>query len=303
MKIANTTEDFGRCTAFNYEDCVRYTHEAGFQYIDLSMYVVQQNDPLFYSPCWQEYAYKLRYLGEQLGIRYVQAHSPSGNPYLSAEQYDAYLYKTIRAIEVCSVLGIPNVVVHMGVQHGLYKDEFQKMSGAFVQKLIPTMEKHGVNVLCENGRKTDAYYDLYSGAEMREFIEYVNHPLFHGCWDTGHANMIGSQYDDIMTLGKDLYALHVNDNRGTLDEHMIPFFGTINMDEVMTALLDSGYKGYFTFEATYSLRPADLYFGPRRKFEKETRLYSPSLEMQKDMAAFMYKMGQHILKVYDCYEE
>ena len=303
MKLANTTEDFGRVTGFDYKNSIRNTHEAGFQYIDLSMYIVQQSDPLFYADNWQQYAYSLRDLGEQLGIQYVQAHSPSGNPYLSTEQYDIYLYKTIRSIKVCGILGIPNVVVHMGQRPGLGKEEFQKTSCSFVQKLIPSMEKYGVNVLCENGQKSEDYYCLCSGSEMREFIEYVNHPLFHGCWDTGHANLNGSQYDDIVTLGTDLYALHINDNRGTLDEHMIPFFGTINMDEVMTALLVSGYKGYFTFEATYSLRPADVYFGPRRKFEKETRLYAPTLEMQKDITVFMYKMGKHILNAYNCYEE
>lgn len=30
MKLANTTEDFGRITKFDYEKCIRYTHDAGF---------------------------------------------------------------------------------------------------------------------------------------------------------------------------------------------------------------------------------------------------------------------------------
>ena len=37
---------------------------------------------------------------------------------------------------------------------------------------------------------------------MVEFLNYVGHPLLHACWDTGHANCEGSQYDDIVTLGK-----------------------------------------------------------------------------------------------------
>ena len=41
-----------------------------------------------------------------------------------------------------------------------------------------------------------------SGADMKAFVEYVNHPLFHACWDTGHAHIGGPQYDEIMTLGK-----------------------------------------------------------------------------------------------------
>lgn len=301
MKLATTTEDFGRATGFDYDKCVQYTCEAGFNCIDLSMYVIKENDPLFFNQNWQYVAEKLKALGEELGAQYVQAHSPSGNPHLSKAHYDEYLWKTKRSIEVCGILGIPNIVVHSGFRPGMTKKEYHEESGRFFQELFPLMEKFQVNVLCENGKKVEDHYNLYSGQEMRDFIEHVNHPLFHGCWDTGHANMNGPQYNDIVAVGKDLYALHINDNRGELDEHIIPFFGTINMDEVMSALADIDYKGYFTFETCYALRPGNVYFGPRRTFEKSNRLYEPTLEMQKDMSAFLYKMGEHILKAYNCY--
>ncbi len=303
MKLANTTGDFGRVTGYDYEKGVQCTYEAGFRNIDLSMYTLKDGDPLFFRDDWQKMAYKLKALGEKLGIQYVQSHSPGGAPYISPAHYEEYLWKTIRSIEVCAILGIPNIVVHTGVKAGMLKDEYFTVNGEFVKSLIPTMEKCGVNVLCENGPESDTYYDLHSGVEMREFIESINHPLFHGCWDTGHANMNGHQYDDIITVGEHLYALHINDNRGSLDEHVVPFFGTMNMDEVMHALLDIQYKGYFTFEAEYALRPADIYFGRRRTFEKDTRLFSPTVEMQKDMAVFIRRMGEHILRAYDCYEE
>lgn len=110
-----------------------------------------------------------------------------------------------------------------------------------------------MNLLCENSSlinvgTTEAYY-TNTGADMREFVEYVNHPLFHACWDTGHGNMEGGQYEHMIALGKELYAVHINDNRGTIDEHTLPYFGTLNMDEVMNGLIDCGFKGYFTLEA------------------------------------------------------
>ena len=60
--------------------------------------------------------------------------------------------------------------------------------------------------------------------------------MLHACWDTGHANCEGSQYDDIITLGKELFAIHYNDNHGAKDEHLIPFLGTLNHDEIINAL-------------------------------------------------------------------
>ena len=46
-------------------------------------------------------------------------------------------------------------------------------------------------------------YFINSGRDMREFIDYVGHPLFHGCWDTGHANCEGAQYEEILALASD----------------------------------------------------------------------------------------------------
>ena len=160
-----------------------------------------------------------------------------------------------------------------------------------------------IHLCCENCGEIKGYFVLSSAERANKLIELVNHPRFGICWDTGHANINGHQYDHIKALGNNLRALHINDNRGVDDEHMAPFFGTVNMDEIINALLDIDYKGYFTFECGYSLRPTDLYLGARRRFEKDTRLLHPTLEMQSDMTNFLYKMGRHILNAYNIFEE
>ena len=167
------------------------------------------------------------------------------------------------------------------------------------------MERNNVNVLCENStqRNTAGMYSANTGTDMKEFIEYVNHPLFHACWDTGHANCEGAQYNEITALGTDLYALHINDNRGTADEHLLPYLGTMNLDEIMNALIDIDFNGYFTFEASSSLRPSKFWLGDRMIYEKDTRLSESQLFMQKHLEKLMYEMGVYILKQYNCFEE
>ena len=49
------------------------------------------------------------------------------------------------------------------------------------------------------------------------------------------------------------YALHIQDNFGNDDHHIMPYFGSMNIDSVMHGLNDIGYKGYFTFEADAKL--------------------------------------------------
>ena len=147
----------------------------------------------------------------------------------------------------------------------------------------------------------DNYY-VNSGRELLDFVEFVDHPLVHACWDTGHANCEGSQYDDIMTLGKHLFAIHYNDNHGKSDEHLLPFMGTLNHDEVIHALVESKYNGYFTLECCSPIIPAKYWLGDRKVFENDTRLSEPPMFMQQKMEELLYQTAKHILTSYNLYE-
>ena len=307
MKIANTTGDLNYFCR-TYGERVQHLYEAGFRYIDLFLGEITQEDEFLVSDQWRDNAKRMQELGEKLGVQFVQAHAPFGNPLKSEgkykERYERYFKATVRAIEVCGELGIPNIVYHAGLEVGCGKKEFFERNRAFVEKLFPVREKCNVNLLCENSSlinvgTTEAYY-TNTGADMREFVEYVNHPLFHACWDTGHGNMEGGQYEHMMALGKELYAVHINDNRGTIDEHTLPYFGTLNMDEVMNGLIDCGFKGYFTLEAGSAVMNA---FWKRRIFERDTRLRAPQLFMQKMIERNLYDISEYILKSYNCFEE
>ena len=305
MKLATTTDDFLRFTQ-SYQESIDCVCEAGFKHIDLGMYEICKDDELLISNNWKDNAKRILENTSRLGADFVQAHSPGGNPLAENKaEVDNLIDVTIRSIDVCGVLGIPNIVVHAGTAFGISKEESFEKNGEFFRKLIPAMEGNNVNVLCENStqKNVGSCYFTNSGTDMKEFVKYLNHPLFHACWDTGHANCEGNQYDDILAIGDDLFAVHINDNKGWGDEHIIPYFGTVNMDEVINALIDIGYKGYFTFESGCSLRPASYWQGDRRTFERDTRLAEPQLFMQKQLEKLMYDIGEYMLKQYNCFEE
>ena len=307
MRLATTTSDFDGFYD-SYAERVQGLYEAGFRYIDLGMYHIRENDELLLSEHWRDTVKQLQKLKEELGVEYVQAHAPGGNSFRNygefIPRYEMLIKTTIRSIEVCGELGIPNIVVHCGCKEDVGKEGFFEGNKEFFEKILPYAEEHNVNILCENSSKInvacDSAYYANSGKDMREFVEYVNHPNFHACWDTGHANMEGSQYDDIMALGEHLYAVHINDNRETRDDHTMSFMGTVNMDEVMCALIDSGYKGYFTMEAGGTLLCMQ---GKRRSFERDTRLRYADLSIQQSMEKCMYEIMKHTLEVYHCFEE
>lgn len=301
MKIATTTDNF-LYYCDNDIDRIRELHRGGFRYIDLSMYFFTPDSP-YMSDDWKTPVRALKEEADRLGMKFVQAHSQGGN-YLSypPEKAEFLVAATLRSIEICRELGIPNTVVHPGCADGLTKEQWFEKNKEFYQRLIPMMEKTGVNVLIENSTvaNTKEKYWANSGKDMAEFLSYVDHPLLHACWDTGHGNCEEStQYENIMALGKELYAIHYNDNHGSKDEHLIPYLGTLNHDEVMHALIDVGFKGYFTLECSSSL------LQPRRRkvFDKDTRLVTPQLFMQRHAENLMYDTAKYILESYGLFEE
>lgn len=302
MKIATTTYDFQNYCG-TYIERIKKVYDAGFRYIDLN-FSYSEKDELLASNNWRENVEKIREYAEKLGVTFVQAHSPcNGDPAVRDSRYASLISATIRSIEICGMLGISNIVVHSGPRPE--RQDFFVRNREFYRELFPAAERCNVNILCENSTKANMGDNFFtnSGEEMLEFIKYVNHPLFHACWDTGHAHIEGEQYKHIMTLGEELYGIHVHDNRGTSDEHLLPYLGTINMDELMSALIDSGYKGFFTMEACSSARPAKYWLGDRRTFERNDRIISPPLFFQQQMEALMYNVARYVTESYGVFEE
>lgn len=298
MKLATTTGDFDRW-AYTYEEAVEMVGEAGFRYVDLCMGKVlcEREDGL-------TYAAKLREHTERLGMRFVQAHSPTGNPLYPPDR-EKLLRRTKRSIELCKVLGIPQTVIHVGWKKDIGEEEFFESNLAFIKELFSVMEETGVNVLVENSTRKNLgdYYYFFTGRQMADFLHYANHPLLHAVWDTGHGNTEGGQYEQLTALGKELYGLHIHDNSERGDEHTLPYFGSLNLDDVMNGIIDAGYNGYFTFEVLNGLLGSENRHCPRHAFERDKRLLEPTLAMRKDVERLLYTIGKHCLSSYGVFEE
>ena len=298
MKLATTTGDFGRYFPGN-EDRIRALHRAGFRHIDLSLYGDNTEASPFMRENWMDEVEHIRRVAAELGMDFVQSHAPSCNPLEFEQNWELQVAVTARSLEVCAALGIPHAVYHAGWKLGLSKEEYFEQNMRFVRRLIPTMEKTGVMLLIENSTRAnmgERYY-FYTGQDMVDFIRYADHPLIGACWDTGHANVEGHQYDDIVAMGKHLRALHFNDNRGHGDEHIMPYLGTMSVDEVMCGLRDIGYTGDLTFECDSSVCPADYWQGNRHRWQEE-RIAEPPLAVAEAMERALYVCGETILTAY-----
>lgn len=273
------------------EKSIRAVAKAGFKYIDISLYRLR-NDSDLMKAGWMDIVNDLKSLADELGIKFRQAHSPGYTSFGS----DEWINTNKRSIDICKMLGIENLVVH--ATGGASKDEFFAINSQGYATILPYAAENGVNILCENStsKNMGAVWYINDGADMREFIKYVQalgYSNFHGCWDTGHANCEGSQYLDILALGDEIYGIHFHDNLGT-DTHMIPYYGNMDIDEVMRALKVIGYSGYFTLETDGSSRVGSTYTGPELKGG-----LNPYTTDRFEQQEIIYQIMNYILEKYD----
>ncbi len=301
MKMATT---IGEMYAFTESPAaaVRQYEGSGFRYLDYSFYsAVSAKDHPFMGDGWKNIILEAKQAADELGFTFVQAHAPACS--LKEEKRERELLGTIRSIEACGMLGIKNMVIHSGFfPEYKYPDDqlaYFKANEPFMRALIPSMEKNGVSILFENTTEKhckDGLYFPITGADLNAFIEFMDHPLFGAAWDVGHAHMDGiDHYTEIMTLGKNLKAIHVHDNDGRRDQHVAPFLGSLDYDSLMRGLIESGFDGYFTFES-------DAFFKYKRR-DGDGPLAHPTLEIKKAAVSLLHLIGKTMLETYGIYEE
>ena len=110
-----------------------------------------------------------------------------------------------------------------------------------------------VTVCLENLRPlTPGRTDLIdkSAEDLLHIIDLVGSPDLGICLDTGHLNLtVKGHRNFILKAGKKLKALHITDNDGTADRHLMPFtrYG-IDFFEIVKTLREVGYDGIFNLE-------------------------------------------------------
>jgi sugar phosphate isomerase/epimerase len=78
------------------------------------------------------------------------------------------------------------------------------------------------------------------------------------CLDMGHAFLMGDLADAIEIVSGYLVTTHVHDNRGRLDDHLVPFEGAIDWPTALMSLQKVGYEGSILFELANTGTPREV---------------------------------------------
>ncbi len=299
MKLATTTGDFNAYTGSQIES-LRLIREAGFGYADYSFGHDHATRSGVYAEDHEAYFARVKQASADFGIRLIQAHSPMGTPLNDPD--GRFLADTIRCVDACGAWGIPNLVVHSGYAYGLDRVATFAANKEFFMPILERAERYGVNILVENFNRmcVEGLWWIDNATDLLGLIESVDHPLFHAVWDAGHANLQEMPQDEeLKILGSHVRALHIQDNCGDTDSHLLPFLGTMNLDAVMRGLAEIGYNGYFTFEVGGIFKSAR----DRRPFPSDTRLSNAPLTLKCAAEKYLYALGRCVLEAYGCFEE
>ncbi len=256
---------FKRCGDFEAQ--IKRAAAHGFDVMDFSD--MESYGGKLFSLSAREYEKTLREYGRiaaDNGVEISQTHAP-GPPTASETtpaQMAQRLELTARAIEGAAMLGCPRLVVHPVYPYTSRDfdcpEKTREVNLEFFRKLCDAGRKCGVTICLEN--TPSIRFSIAKPREVADFARELGDPQLKICLDTGHCTFFQySPANAVRAVGGDLLeALHIHDNNGTADEHLLPFDGITDWEAFALALKEVGYGGVLSRELrSYPSLPGPLF--------------------------------------------
>ena len=224
------------------EDAIREIAKCGYRYAELSdehgAMLLERGDPTEVGRAFGEFS-------REMGVTVSQGHLFL-KVALTGEDAVPVL---CRWLDLFSAIGIKSAVLHCDTRHpdGMPEEEVFRKNAEALRALTAHIKGREIRICLENLCKR-----WKSAEELLRLIAMVGEENLGICLDTGHLNLTraSSQGDFIRKAGHLLQALHIADNMGVKDDHLIPFtaVGQIDMYEILAALREVGYDGLYNLE-------------------------------------------------------
>jgi sugar phosphate isomerase/epimerase len=188
---------------------------------------------------------KLKAYANSCGFLFPQGHLKL-KANISGEESEKTVDELKRWLDLFCALEIKSAVLHAGSNvMGLSRKALLEKRCRAVSELSNYIKGTEMYICLENLRTETIDFE-----SLHEIILYSGCSNIGICLDTGHLNLCGANHGEFITkAGSYLKALHIADNEGESDQHLMPYGkGTVNWNEVMTALNKSPYDGLFNFE-------------------------------------------------------
>ncbi len=182
-------------------------------------------------------------LAENYGLQIENVHASSDHLnriWTDGSEGDAVISELSREIEDCSAFGIKTIILHL--TNGDIPPPITEIGRKRIEKMIGLAERRKVQIAFENVR---------SAMPIRYILDTYTTPCVGLCYDIGHEHKWTPGIDWLDLYSDRIFAVHLHDNNGDTDSHLVPFDGNINWNEKIKALAVSSYQGAVAIESEY----------------------------------------------------
>jgi len=233
---------------------IDYIKEAGFKNVFIQ----------WYDDSWDQQA-QYNYAKEK-GLNILAAHLGYQNIddiWKEGEKGDLLIGRYKRNIDECQNLNIPLVYMHTS----FYDDKFNLLGIRRLKEIINYAKEKEIIITIEN---------LIPKGYQEYILDNIKEENLGICFDSGHMHCHYKDEYNFDEFKNKIYGVHLHDNDGTDDQHLLPFDGTINWEYIMEELKEANYNGPITLELIYWQE--NLKYTPKEFYKKG---YEIGLELAK----------------------
>ena len=240
-----------------FAESIHRLEKAGFSHMDLNLCGISRKENEFCLESWEAETEKLRKEAEDLGIRFIQSHAPyyPGKCFdpEAGEFNDHFQKMLLRSAEICHKMGIRYSVIHPVKDPRFppeHKEAHLKITYELHRHFLEKCREYGISPAFENMPGQAAENRFGRSSEDLIMICDALQAYHTGiCWDFGHGNLsFEDQTDEIPKMAGRITCVHVHDNRGKNDDHLMPFMGNIPWEKVLPAMKKTGFKSDLVLE-------------------------------------------------------
>ena len=258
ISCRSIVKDMGVAGAFEF------IKKCGFDAVDFGLEGYKVGDKIYGGSLdqFESHFTEIKEAAKHFELEISQTHGRCATYWPEDEEHNTMVDEVCaHDLHASGILGAPACVIHFpnNTRWGKCAPSLMHEKAAeLYDKCLPYAEKYKVAIAMETFGAARV-----SGARIADFFAFPNEFLYQFnrlgtkyktiCVDTGHTHeaesfWVPSPEEIIKILGKDITILHLHDNTGHWDDHLLPGLGSINWPAVFDALDEIGYGGVYNFE-------------------------------------------------------
>lgn len=186
------------------------------------------------------------------GLRLWCCHSPAGRPLDVAAEDEETRGHTVdvvrQTMRVAADLGARVVVcdaVRRVSRDPEERQRRQNLLAGSLRELLEDAARLELRLVIEN----HPWWSLFeTPADFEELVAAYDLAGLGACWDTGHGWLSGHPAETACRLEAHLVTVHLHDNDGREDLHLVPTEGSLSWEPLVSGLQRIGYQGPFMME-------------------------------------------------------